>query len=165
MARTDVRSLPDGTGLDATSQILNHLPDVKIVFLTVHEEDDRLFEAIRFGAEGYLLKNIPAQELIAYIRGLEHGDPAITPQLTSRILKEFADTSIRHEPPPDVVAQLTPRQREILHELKNGATNREIADALVLSEQTIKNHISRILGLLDLSNRYEAAEFARRHNI
>jgi DNA-binding NarL/FixJ family response regulator len=158
-------SLPDGTGLDATSLILKDLPAVKIVFLTVHEEDDRLFEAIRFGAKGYLLKNIPANELIAYLRGLEHGDPAITPKLTSRILKEFADTSARHEPPPDIVAQLTPRQREILRELKKGATNREIADRLVLSEQTIKNHISRILNLLNLNNRYEAAEFARRHNL
>lgn len=158
-------SLPDGTGLDATSQILEDLADVKIVFLTVHEEDDRLFEAIRFGAEGYLLKNIPANELIAYLRGLEKGNPAITPKLTSRILKEFADSAVRHEPAPDIVAQLTTRQREILHELKKGATNREIADHLVLSEQTIKNHISRILGLLDLSNRYEAAEFARRHNL
>ncbi len=158
-------SLPDGTGLDASTVILAEQPAIKIVFLTVHEEDDRLFEAIRYGAQGYLLKNLPAIELIAYLRGLEQGNPALLPRLTSRILQEFAQTSSRHEPAPDAVAQLTTRQREVLRELKMGASNREIAEHLFLSEQTVKNHISRILDQLNLNSRYEAAEFARRYNL
>jgi DNA-binding NarL/FixJ family response regulator len=158
-------SLPDGTGFDAAGMILKELPGVKIVFLTVHEEDDRLFEAIRYGAEGYLLKNIPADELIAYVRGLEQGAPAITPGLTARILKEFAQTHVHKEAPPAVVRQLTTRQRQVLHLLRSGATNQEIAQALVLSEQTVKNYVSTLLSILQVKNRYEAAEFARRYDL
>jgi DNA-binding NarL/FixJ family response regulator len=158
-------SLPDGTGVEATSAILAERPCTHIVFLTMHEEDDRLFEAIRFGARGYLLKNIPASQLIAYLRGLERGEPAISPQLTAHILQEFSHTPSRHDPPPEIVARLTARQRQILRELRNGASNGQIASCLVLSEQTVKNHVSRILDQLNLPNRYEAADFARRYDI
>jgi DNA-binding NarL/FixJ family response regulator len=158
-------TLPDGTGLDATREILAERPSTIIVFLTVHEEDDRLFEAIRFGARGYLLKNIAASQLLAYLRGLERGEPAISPGLTSRILQEFSHTPSPKEPPPEIVAQLTERQRQVLQELRKGASNREIAVRLVLTEQTVKNHISHILTRLNLSNRHEAAEFARRYDI
>jgi len=158
-------SLPDGSGLDATSIILAEQPSIKIVFLTIHEEDDRLFEAIRYGAKGYLLKNIPATELVTHLRGLERGEPAILPRLTQQILREFAQTPSRKDPVPEVVAQLTTRQREILHELKMGASNRQIAENLVLSEQTVKNHVSRILDQLNFNSRHEAADFARRHNL
>jgi two-component system NarL family response regulator len=157
--------LPDGTGLDATSAILAERPSTHIVFLTIHEEDDRLFEAIRYGAKGYLLKNIPISQLTAYLRGLERGEPAISPKLTAHILREFSQTTARKEPPPDVLSHLTTRQREVLRELRNGASNRQIAHRLVLSEQTVKNHISHILEQLNLNDRYEAAEFARRYDI
>lgn len=158
-------SLPDGTGLDATQVILRERPSTHIVFLTVHEEDDRLFEAIRYGARGYLLKNIPIQQLIAYLRGLERGEAAISPQLTAQLLKEFSRIPSRQESAPELVARLTTRQRQILRELRQGASNSQIADCLFLSEQTVKNHISRILDQLNLRNRHEAAEFARRYNI
>jgi DNA-binding NarL/FixJ family response regulator len=158
-------ALPDGTGLDAAREILAEQPSVMIVFLTVHEEDDRLFEAIRFGAQGYLIKNIPASQLLAYLRGLERGEPAISPRLTAHILHEFSHTSSRKEPPPEGVAQLTARQREVLRELRQGASNRQIAIRLVLSEQTVKNHISRILDQLNLNSRHEAAEIARRYDL
>jgi len=158
-------SLPDGTGLDATREILAKRPSTSIVFLTVSEDDDRLFEAIRFGAKGYLVKDIPGSQLLNYIRGLKHGEAAISPKLTAHILKEFAHTSARQEPPPEVVSQLTPRQREVLRELRTGATNRQIAATLSLSEQTVKNYVSHILTRLDLASRHEAAEFARRYDI
>lgn len=158
-------TLPDGTGVDAAREILAVRPSIKIIFLTVHEEDDRLFEAIRLGAEGYLLKDIPANKLIDYLRGIAQGEPAISPRLTSRILKEFAHTPTPQELPSELAEHLTPRQREVLRALKDGASNRQIARRLVLSEQTVKNHVSRILRQLDLDNRYEAAEFARRYDI
>ncbi|HRQ40128.1 MAG TPA: response regulator transcription factor [Chloroflexota bacterium] len=158
-------SLPDGTGLDATEVILKERPSTHIVFLTVHEEDDRLFEAVRYGARGYLLKNIPIQELVAYLHGLERGEPAIHPKLTAHIMQEFSRTPVRQDSPPELVSRLTARQRQILRELRHGASNSQIADCLVLSEQTVKNHVSRILDQLNLRNRHEAAEFARRYNI
>lgn len=158
-------SLPDGTGFDASLAIKQALPGVQIVFLTVHEDDDRLFEAIRYGAEGYLLKNILAEQLIGYVRGLEQGAPAITPNLTSRILKEFAQTQAPKPAPPEVVSQLTPRQRQVLSLLRDGATNQQIAQALVLGEQTVKNYVSTLMSVLGVSNRYEAAEFARRYDL
>ncbi len=157
-------TLPDGTGLDATQAILAERPSTQIVFLTIHEEDDRLFEAIRFGARGYLLKEIPANQLVAYLRGVKNGEPAISPRLTATILKEFAKIQPRQDIPSEVIGQLTSRQLEVLRELRSGASNQQIANRLVLSEQTVKNHVSRILHCLNLKNRYEAAEFARRYD-
>lgn len=152
-------SLPDGTGLDATQTILSERPETKIVFLTVHEEDDRLFAAIRGGAKGYLLKNVPIAKLLASLRGIEHGEAAISPTMTSRVLNEFA----RLEPKQDLPAsdELTTRELDVLRELVTGASNREIADHLVIAENTVKNHIRNILSKLNLKNRREAAEFAR----
>ncbi|MBK8903184.1 MAG: response regulator transcription factor [Anaerolineaceae bacterium] len=158
-------TLPDGTGLDATQTILAERPSTQIIFLTIHEEDDRLFEAIRYGARGYLLKEIPANQLIAYLRGVQRGEPAITPHLTANILKEFAKTQPRQDIPQEVMDQLTNRQLDVLRELRSGASNQQIANRLVLSEQTVKNHVSRILHCLNLKNRYEAAEFARRYDL
>lgn len=153
-------SLPDGTGLDATQAILSKRPETKIVFLTVHEEDDRLFAAIRSGAKGYLLKNVHVAKLLAFLRGIERGEAAISPAMTSRVLNEFA----RLEPKRELSSsdELTTRELEVLGELVKGASNREIADHLVIAENTVKNHIRNILSKLDLKNRREAAEFARR---
>ncbi|MCK6585207.1 MAG: response regulator transcription factor [Anaerolineales bacterium] len=147
--------LGDGTGLDATEAILKVYPSTNIVFLTVHEDDDRLFEAIRYGAKGYLLKSTPATEMLANLRGLGQGLVAINPKLTARIVEEFAQLSPRWEIDPEVLAKLTPRQQEILRELLKGATNRQIAARLVISEQTVKNHVSHILDVLHLKNRRE----------
>lgn len=152
--------LPDGTGLDATKIILADQPDTKIVFLTVHEEDDRLFAAIRSGAKGYLLKNVPVSKLLAFLRGVQNGEAAITPAMTSRVLNEFARLEPTHnQTDPD---ELTTRELEVLRELSTGASNREIAGRLIIAENTVKNHVSNILNKLSLRNRREAAEFARR---
>lgn len=157
--------LPDGTGLEATQAILADQPETSIVFLTVHEEDDRLFAAIRGGAKGYLLKNVPVARLLTYLRGVECGEAAISGAMTSRILSEFS----RLEPPrnldPLEAGALTLREVEVLQELARGATNREIADRLIIAENTVKNHVSNILEKLNLRNRREAASFALRHGL
>lgn len=152
--------LPDGTGLDATQAILARCPGIKIVFLTVHQEDERLFEAIRSGARGYLLKNVPVPKLLAFLRGIERGEAAISPAMTSRLFDEFTRLApARSMARPD---ELTTRELEVLKELSSGASNREIADQLVIAENTVKNHVRSILSKLNLKNRREAAEFARR---
>ena len=148
-------TLPDGTGVEASQTILGEQPAIKIIFLTIHEDDERIFDAIRHGAAGYLPKSVTSSRLLAYLRGLEHGEVAIQPEYTARILKEFAQLPAREEMDGDAKARLTPRQREILRELKTGATNRQIAARLVISEQTVKNHVSRVLKKLNLKSRHE----------
>jgi DNA-binding NarL/FixJ family response regulator len=148
-------TLPDGTGIDATKMILSEQPGVRIVFLTIHEEDERIFDAIRHGAKGYLPKNVTSTRLLSYLRGLEQGEVAMPPEYTARILKEFAHMPARQLGMEYDAAGLTARQKEILRELKTGATNRQIAARLVISEQTVKNHVSRVLKKLNLKSRHE----------
>jgi DNA-binding NarL/FixJ family response regulator len=157
--------LPDGTGLDATQAILAERPESKIVFLTVHEQDDRLFAAIRGGAKGYLLKNVPVSKLLDYLRGVERGEAAISPAMTSQILDEFARGGGARGPGPDELGGLTSRELEVLQELATGASNQEIADRLVIAENTVKVHVRNVLAKLDLRNRREAASYARRHGL
>ena len=148
-------TLPDGTGLDATRVIVNEHPSVKIIFLTIHEENEKIFEAIRQGAQGYLLKNVSSNHLLSYLRGLERGEVAMQPEFTSRILKEFAQLPARDSLSAEATSRLTTRQRDILRELKTGASNRQIAARLVISEQTVKNHVSRVLKKLNVKSRHE----------
>jgi len=148
-------TLPDGTGLDATRAILAEQPAIKIIFLTIHEEDEKIFDAIRQGAQGYLLKNVTSTHLLNYLRGLTRGEVAIEPEFAARIFKEFAQMSPRDSLNTEATSKLTTRQREILQELKTGATNRQIATRLVISEQTVKNHVSRVLKKLNIKSRHE----------
>jgi DNA-binding NarL/FixJ family response regulator len=154
--------LPDGTGLDATKMILTNYPETRIVFLTVHEEDDRLFAAIRSGAKGYLLKNVPVIKLLAFLRGVEQGEVAISAAMASRILMEFARTEPIRGRERIETGELTLRELEVLRELAVGASNREIAERLVIAENTVKNHVRSILAKLNLRNRREATRYA--HN-
>lgn len=154
--------LPDGTGLDATKMILTNYPETRIVFLTVHEEDDRLFAAIRSGAKGYLLKNVPVIKLLAFLRGVEQGEVAISAAMASRILMEFARTEPIRGRERIEMGELTLRELEVLRELAVGASNREIAERLVIAENTVKNHVRSILAKLNLRNRREATRYA--HN-
>jgi len=149
--------LPDGTGLDATMAILADLPQVKIVFLTFHDDDERLFAAIRAGAKGYLLKSVTSAELLAFLRGVGRGQAALTPVMTTRILDEFARQPRPPSHPQVVRDELTPREREVLAQLATGASNHDIARRLVISENTVKNHVRSILAKLNLPNRREAA--------
>lgn len=153
-------SLPDGTGLDATKQILATHPQTNVVFLTVHEEDDMLFAAVRSGAKGYLLKNIPATEMVSRLRGLSQGDPAMSPAQTSRILSEFARTTPPKPANEEEKTLLTERELEVLRLIVLGSSNREIAGQLYISVHTVKNHVHNILDKLQANNRLQAAEIA-----
>ncbi|MCB0012218.1 MAG: response regulator transcription factor [Anaerolineales bacterium] len=155
-------SLPDGTGLDAIQQILPVLPQTQVVLLTMHEEDDLLFAAIRSGANGYLLKNISAREMLARLRNVASGQVAISPTHTKRLFSEFA----RSEPAGDSeTTQLTSRELEVLQLLAQGAANQEIAQTLSISIHTVKNHVHRILEKLEADNRREAVEIATRKRL
>jgi DNA-binding NarL/FixJ family response regulator len=154
-------SLPDATGLDATQAILTTQPGAKIVFLTFHEDDERLFAAIRSGAKGYLLKNVSTAKLLAFLRGVGEGHAAITPELTIRLMAEFARLGPAAATQPTAPADLTDREMEVLQLLATGASNREIAEALVIAENTVKNHVRSILTKLGVENRRQAARLAR----
>jgi len=158
-------SLPDGTGLDATQAILRACPGTRIVFLTVHEEDHRLFAAIRSGAKGYMLKNVPVAKLLERLRGLERDEAAISPTLTGRILDAFARTTPARRPNNAEISQLTPRELDVLAELATGASNKDIAARLFITENTVKNHVGSVLSKLGLPNRRVAARFAQQQSI
>lgn len=159
-------SLPDGTGVEAAQAILRTRPDTNIVFLTMHEDDERLFSAIRSGAKGYLLKNLPVAKLLTSLRALEHGQAPISREMTGRILDAFA----RSEPnnivdKPNLIELLTSREIDVFYELTTGASNQEIAEKLFISENTVKNHVHNILEKLEMSNRREVASYAIRYGI
>ncbi|MFN2138043.1 MAG: response regulator [Candidatus Promineifilaceae bacterium] len=153
-------SLPDGNGLEATREILASQPQINIVLLTVHEEDELLYAALRSGAHGYLLKNVSKSELLARLRGLAKGDTALQTEQRRRILAEFAHTA----PVPMVVQQpenaLTERELDVLELIVDGGSNKEIAAELQITIHTVKNHVQHIFRKLDVYSRHEAAAAA-----
>ena len=154
--------LPDGTGVDATRAILKEDPECKIVFLTMSEEDDDLFSAVRSGAKGYLLKNMHPSKLAATIKSVYEGESALSRSMTLRLMEELARTKApEHKADPT----LTNRELDVLRELSAGYSNSEIAEHLVVAENTVKYHVHSILGKLGLSDRREAAEYARQHGL
>lgn len=155
-------TLPDGTGAEAIRALLAERPQTKIVVLTLQEEDDELFEAIRAGAVGYLSKQVCAAELFKTLQGVMRGEAGISGTTARRILDEFARLSPHRS---DQTAILTSREIEVLRELVNGASNQAIAKRLVISENTVKNHVRNILVKLHFRSRREAAEYARRRGI
>jgi DNA-binding NarL/FixJ family response regulator len=158
-------SMPDGTGLDATREILVEHPKAKIVFLTMHEDDERLFAAIRAGAKGFLVKNIPVMQLLESLRGLQVGEAPISRTMTARILEAFSQTDSQKADDASALELLTDREREVLIELGRGGTNREIANRLFISDNTVKNHIHNILEKLGLSNRREVIRYAQQRGL
>lgn len=158
-------SLPDGTGLEATRAILAQLPDCKIVFLTVYETDEKLFAAVRTGAKGYLMKSVASSDLLASLRAVVRGERAISRRMMNSILDEFTNNGNGNGEKERLLARLSPREYDVLCELKSGATNQEIAQHLFISENTVKHHIRSILDKLEMENRREAAIFARRYEL
>ena len=158
-------SLPDGTGLDATSVLMRQMPDCKIIFLTVYETDENLFAALRLGAKGYMLKNVTSSDLLASLRALNRGEKAISRHMMSSVLDEFSriqPASTTHE---KLLSRLSPRELDVLKELAQDATNMQIAQRLFLSENTVKHHIHSVYEKLELNNRREAIRFAREHGL
>jgi DNA-binding NarL/FixJ family response regulator len=157
-------SMPEGNGLEATRRIKEALPYVRIVMLTVSEDEQHLFEAIKSGADGYLVKSIDVDGLIAALRGVMHGQAPMSHTMASKILGEFARMASGR--PTDVPARtLTPREHDVLELLTQGKTNKEIAAILTVAENTVKNHLRNILEKLHLENRVQAATFAVRKGL
>jgi len=158
-------TLPDGTGVEATRLLLAEHPECKIIFLTMSEQDENLFAAIRSGAKGYLLKNLSPSKLVISIRAVQNGESALSRSMTLRLMNELSRTKETDQVGDVALNQLTPREIEVLKEMVAGRTNKEIAENLVISQNTVKYHVHALLDKLNLSNRREAAEFARRHGL
>lgn len=154
--------MPGCDGLEATRRIKKELPAVTIVILTVRDEEEKLFEAIKYGAQGYLLKSIRSQTMLEMLRGAMRGEAAITPVLAGRMLEEFRRLS--QQAPWNSEAEpvtLSYREQEVLSRVAEGATDREIAAQLSLSLHTVKSHMRNILAKLHVSSRHAAARYAR----
>ena len=158
--------MPRCDGLEATRAIKAELPDVKIVMLTVSAEDEDLFEAMRSGASGYLLKSLHAGRFFDLLSELARGEVPLSNGLAARILDEYARQARRAESVTslggDDTPQLTPRQREVLRLVAQGLTYKEVGAALCLSEHTVKYHMGEILKRFHLKNRVQAITWAAR---
>jgi DNA-binding NarL/FixJ family response regulator len=155
--------MPGCDGLEATQKIKQELPATVIVILTVRDEDEKLFEAIKNGAQGYLLKNTRSKELLEGLRGAMHGEAAISPILAGHMLEEFRRLS-QAQPPaaiPDELAALTLREMDVLSLVAQGCSDKEIAAQLSISLHTVKSHLRNILAKLQVNSRREAAWLAR----
>lgn len=153
-------TMPRMDGLEATRLIKAKAPQIKIIILTVSDEDRTLFEAIKSGAEGYLLKNLQAAEFFELLSGVERGEAPITRTLAARILDEFGRGAARTAPQDE----LTDREREVLQAISGGASNREVARQLHISENTVKFHMKNILDKLHLRSRAEVVAYAARQH-
>ena len=160
-------NMPVCDGLEATQRIKRDLPSITIVMLTVRDEDEKLFQAIRSGAQGYLLKSIRSWELVNLLRGAMRGEAAITATLAGRMLEEFRRMGQHQERriPTDETATLTVREQDVLSLVATCATDKEIADELCISVHTVKSHMRNILAKLQLGRRHEAALFAVREGL
>lgn len=151
--------MPVMDGVEATAAICAAWPSARVIILTTFDRDDYVFRGVRAGAMGYLLKDAPADDLIRTIRRVHAGEAFIQPEIASRTLRELL------RPAAEPLEPLSEREREVLVLLAQGASNREIADRLVISEGTVKNHVSSILGKLQAENRTQAAELARKYGL
>jgi len=153
--------MPGCDGLEATRLIKQEVPAVTIVMLTVQADEEKLFESVKHGAQGYLLKSMHSQEMLALLRGVMRGEAAITPVLAGRMLEEFRRLSRLAPQPPEKSGALTHREREVLSLVAEGASDKEIARALCVSLPTVKSHMRNILAKLHVSSRREAASYVR----
>ena len=157
----DIR-MPVMDGIEATRQVTRLPGDrvPRVLVLTTFDLDDYVYEALRAGASGFLLKDAPADDLVRAVRVVAAGEALLAPAVTRRVIEEFASRPTRSTPHPGAVASLTPREREVLELVAAGLSNGEIAGRLVLAEQTVKTHVGRILTKLDLRDRVQAVVLA-----
>ena len=167
----DVR-MPVCDGLSATRLIQAEMPEIRIVMLTTSAEDADLFEALKSGASGYLLKNLEPNQLFDYLAGLARGEAPLSRQLSARLLREFAHQAAELDeraaaglPGGPHAADLTPRQREILVLVAEGMTYKQVGTTLNLSENTVKYHMGEVLQRLHLKNREQVVTYARRSGL
>jgi DNA-binding NarL/FixJ family response regulator len=150
-------NMPEMDGVEAARHITSELPDTGVIILTMYRRDEYVFEAIKAGANGYLLKEVELEELLAAIRAVARGEAVIDPAIAGRVLAEF-----RQPPAAQAVAEpeLAERDIDILRLVAQGLTNQEIADQLFISDKTVRNRLSLIFRQLHLKNRTEAALYA-----
>ena len=155
----DIR-MPIMDGVAATQQIQQNFPNVKILVLTTFDDDEYVKAAIQNGAMGYLLKDTPSEELAVAIRAVYKGYTQLGPGIVKKLLTQFPATPNHTPPAPPNLTELTPREKEVLRLIAIGASNREIAQQLYISEGTVKNHVTNILNRLSLRDRTQAAIIA-----
>ncbi|HEX2738136.1 MAG TPA: response regulator transcription factor [Acidimicrobiia bacterium] len=161
----DVR-MPRATGIDAARAIRDTLPDTKVIMLTVSEDEDDLYEAVKAGANGYLLKEVAIEEVADAVRSVARGHSLISPSMASKLLSEFNVLARRAEERQRVMSpRLTDRELEVLKLVAKGLSNREIASELFIAENTVKNHVRNILEKLHLHSRMEAVVYAMREKL
>ncbi len=157
--------MPRCNGLEATSAIKQELPNVHIIVLTVSDDTSDLFTAIKRGADGYLLKNLEPRQLFEMLEGIRRGEAPISGTLAARILDEFRQPTQTAEASVEPPSHLTPREIEVLERVVDGLTNKQIAQALSIAEDTVKIHLRNILEKLHLQNRIQAAVYAVRSGL
>lgn len=166
-ARPDVvlmdLKMPGMNGIQATREIGNQFPGVRVLVLTTYDADEWVFDAIRSGASGYLLKDAPRQDLIAAVKGTAAGKSHIDPNVAGKLLNHISRTAVM--PESSIADTLSERERAILKLLAHGLSNTDIAQRLYLSEGTVKNYISSILDKLGVSDRIQAAVIALRYGL
>lgn len=152
--------MPNSDGVEATRAITAMAPSTRVIVLTSFSEDEKVFASIKAGAQGYLMKDVLPQDLVRAIRTVYRGEAQLDPEIARKLMHEFTNpqpTSPRHD--------LTDRELEVLGLIAHGKTNKDIAEELVLSEKTVKTHVSNILQKLHLSDRTQAAVYALRQKI
>jgi DNA-binding NarL/FixJ family response regulator len=161
----DVR-MPGRSGIDAAKAIKDAVPHLKILMLTISDEEEDLYDAIKAGASGYLLKEISIEEVAGAIRSVHAGQSLISPSMASKLLNEFAAMARKDEEKQQMpTPRLTDREMEVLTLVAQGLNNRDIAKELFISENTVKNHVRNILEKLHLHSRMEAVVYAVREKL
>ena len=155
----DVR-LPDGDGISVCRELRSRMPDLACLMLTSFDDEDALLDAIMAGAAGYVLKQIKGSDLVSAVRTVATGQSMLDPATTARLMHSLRDLEAAKPPEDERLAVLSERERSVLDLIGEGLTNRQIAKRLYLSEKTVKNHISRLLGKLGVERRVQAAVIA-----
>lgn len=151
--------MPDGSGLAATRELNKRSPNIRILVVTLFEDDDSIFTALRAGAHGYILKDADEEDMMRAIRAVGQGEAIFSPAIATRLIDYFATT--RRQIPQEVFPELTEREREILTLIARGESNAAIAEQLVISLKTVRNHVSNIYNKLQVADRAQAAIRAR----
>jgi DNA-binding NarL/FixJ family response regulator len=151
--------MPGINGIEATRQILHQAPHVGIIMLTMFEDDDSVFAAMRAGARGYVLKGADQSVMLRAIRSVANGESLFSPEIAKRLMSFFGN--LKPDARADVFPELTDREREVLHHIASGHTNADIAQELVISLKTVRNHVSNIFNKLQVADRAQAAIRAR----
>jgi DNA-binding NarL/FixJ family response regulator len=159
----DIR-MPNVDGLEATRRILRDGTDTRVVILTTFDLDEYVYQALQAGASGFVLKDIPPEQLVASVRAVAAGDTMLSPSVTKRLIESFVRTPLPAPPPPEV-AELTPRELEMLKLVARGLSNAEIAAEAFVSEPTVKTHVARILMKIGLRDRVQIAVYAHEHGL